>query len=94
MQRIQYRGTGATSGEANASLYTSCSVQALLEFSGGRVKVQQHGFIKEYTTSENANLYTLVFNITRLRQFRDFNLKEICKTLLKSIAFSRMTISI
>jgi hypothetical protein len=58
------------------------------------VKVQQHGFIEEYTASENADLYALVFNVTRSRQFGDFDPKEMCKTLLKSVAFSGMAISI
>jgi hypothetical protein len=69
-------------------------VRALLELSGGRVEVQQHGFIEEYTASENADLYASVFNVTRSRQFGDFDPKEMCKMLSKSVAFSGMAISI
>ena len=56
--------------------------------------VQQHGFVEEYTTSENADLYASVFNVTRSRQFGDCDPKEICKMLSKSVAFSEMAINI
>ena len=69
-------------------------VRALLELSGGRVEVQQHRFMEEYTASENADLCASVFNVTRSRQFGDVDPKEICKMLSKSVAFSEMTISI
>lgn len=69
-------------------------VRALLELSGGSVEAQQHRFIEEYTASENADLYASIFNITRSRQFGNFDPKEMCKTFSKSVAFSGMAIGI
>jgi hypothetical protein len=69
-------------------------VRALLKLSGGRADLQQHRFDEEYTASENADLCASVFDITRSRQFEDFDSKEMCKTLLKSVVFSGMSISI
>ena len=65
-----------------------------MKLSGNRVEVQQYRFIKEYTISKNADLYVSVFNITRLRQFGDFDSKEMYKMFLKSVTFSEMTINI
>lgn len=68
-------------------------VRALLELSGGRVDLRQHGFAEEYTASENADLYASVFDIARTKQFGDFDSEEMCNTLSKSPVFSRMAIS-
>jgi hypothetical protein len=67
-------------------------VRALLELSGGRVDIQQHGFAGEYTASENADLYASVLGIIRTKQFGDFDSEEIRNTLSKSPVFSGMTI--
>jgi hypothetical protein len=67
-------------------------VRALLELSGGRVDIRQHGFA-EYTASANADLYASVLGITKAKQFGDFDSGEMRKTLSKSSVFSRMTIS-
>ena len=69
-------------------------IRALLELSGGRVDLRQHGFAEEYTASENADLYASVFDIARTKQFGDFDSEEMCNTLAKSPVFSRMTISV
>ena len=44
-------------------------VRALLELSGGRVDLLQHGFAEEYMVSDNADLYASVLGITRTKQF-------------------------
>jgi hypothetical protein len=67
-------------------------VRALLELSGGRVDIQQHGFAEEYTASENADLYASVLGITRTKQCGDFDLEEMRNTLSKSPVFSGMII--
>ncbi len=69
-------------------------IRVLLELSDGRVDLRQHGFAEEYTASENADLYASVFDITRTRQFGDFDSEEMCNTLLKSSVFSGMAISV
>jgi hypothetical protein len=68
--------------------------RALLELSGGRVDLQQHGFAEEYTANENAELYASVLGIVRAKQFGDFNSEEMCNTLSKSPVFAGMTIGI
>lgn len=68
-------------------------IRALLEFSGGRVDLQQHGFAQEYTVSDNADLYASVLGITRKRTFGDIDPEEICNALLESPVFSEVTIS-
>jgi len=67
--------------------------RALLELSGGRVDLQQHGFAQEYTVCDNADLYALVLGITRKRTFRDIDPEEMCNALLESPVFSGVTIS-
>lgn len=47
--------------------------------SGGRVDVQQHRFIEEYTARSNADLYASVFNVTRLRQLSKRNMQDALK---------------
>jgi hypothetical protein len=66
--------------------------RALLEFSGGRVDCQQHGFAEEYTTSENTDLYASLLEITRTNQFGDFDSEKMRNTLSKSPVFAGMTI--
>lgn len=66
--------------------------RALLEVSGGRVDVLQHGFAAEYTASENGDLCASVLGIIRTRQFGDFDSEEMRNTLSKSLVFSEMTI--
>jgi hypothetical protein len=73
---------------------TTSLVRALVEFSGGRVDLRQHGFAGEYTASENADHFASVFNITRTKQFGDFEFKEMCNTLSKSPVFSGMAIRV
>jgi hypothetical protein len=73
---------------------TTSLIRALVELSGGRVDLRQHGFAEEYTASENADLYASVFNITRTKQFGDFDLEKMCNTLSKSPVFSGMAISV
>ena len=69
-------------------------VRTLLELFDDRVKIQQYGFIENYTIIKNTNLYVSIFNVTRSRQFGDFDLKEMYKMLSKSITFSEIIISI
>ena len=69
-------------------------VQALLELSGGRVDLRQHRFAEEYTANENADLYASIFDITRTKQFGDFDSEEMCNTLSKSPVFSEMATSV
>ena len=69
-------------------------VRALLELSGGRVDVRQHGFAEEYTASQNADLCTSFFEVTRKNQFGDFDSEEMCKSVSKSPVFSEVVISI
>jgi hypothetical protein len=69
-------------------------IRALLELSGGRVDLRQHGFAEEYTISDNADLYALILDITRTKQFGDFDSEEMRNTLSKSPVFSGMTIGV
>lgn len=69
-------------------------IQALLELSGGRVDFQQYKYAEEYIASENADLYALLFNITRTKQFEDFDPEEMYKRLSKSPVFSEIVISV
>ena len=62
-------------------------VRALLELSGGRVDLQQHGFAEEYTASEKADLYASVLGITRTNQFGDFD-SEKCPKRFRSLRYS------
>lgn len=68
-------------------------IRALLEFSGGRMDLQQHGFAQEYTVSDNADLYASVLGITRKRTLGDIDPEEICNALLESPVFSEVTIN-
>lgn len=72
---------------------TTSLFRALLEFSGGRVEVQQHGFAQEYTIRDNADLYASVLSITREKTFGDSDFERIDKELLGSPVFSETTIS-
>lgn len=69
-------------------------VRALLELSGSRVDLLQHGFAKEYTVSENADLYASVLGITKTKQFGNFDSEEMRNTLSKSPVFSGLTIGV
>ena len=68
-------------------------VRALLELSSGRVDLQQHEFAKEYTLSDNADLYATVLGITRERTFGDSDSEQIYKELSESPVFSETMIS-
>lgn len=66
--------------------------RALLEFSGGRVDCQQHGFAEEYTINENTDLYASLLEIMPTNRFGDFDLEKMRNALLNSPVFAGMTI--
>ena len=55
--------------------------------------VQQHEFAKEYTPSDNADLYASVLGITRERTFGDCDSAQIYKELSESTVRLERTIS-
>ena len=67
-------------------------IWALLELSGGRVDLRQHGFAEEYTASNNADLYASVLDITRKKHFGDFDLEKMLNALSKSPLFYKIII--
>ena len=68
-------------------------IRALLQISGGSLENEQYGFTEEYTVRENAEFCASVFQVTRLRQFGDFDPIKLCKTLSESLVFSGATIN-
>jgi len=69
-------------------------VRSLLESSGSRVDLRQHGFSEEYTVSDNAGLYASLLSITRTKDFGHSDPEELRSILSMSPMFSGMTISV
>ena len=68
-------------------------VRALLELSGGRVDLQQHGFAQEYTFRDNAELYASVLDITGKATCENYDPEKIYQALSESPVFSDTTTS-
>ena len=69
-------------------------VRALLESSGGRVDVRQHGFAEEYTIGDNADFYASLLGIAATKDFELRDPEEIQHTLSESPVFSGVTFSV
>ena len=71
-----------------------CLVRALLELSGGRVDLRQHGLAEEYTTSQNVDLFASILDVTRTNQFGESDSEGMCNLISKSPVFSGVALSV